>query len=129
MPGLSCGVPNRWRGRSHSIIKCLAHDHVFRHTAGQAGSDGLVHLCGRARQDMTLKTEPPQRRLATIVSGGRFLAKVPYGGGLPAVCASEAPLDHLAFLITLKGFCAMGHRLLPGLGVQRRGWPVLAGDS
>ncbi|GLY68783.1 hypothetical protein [Amycolatopsis taiwanensis] len=100
----------------------------FRDDAGHpALSSGLVHMCGRARQDRLpsdVAEMTPQARLGAILRGEAIQGFAPYGSQDPVVCFTEAKRDGVAYLIKEKGWAPWGLVLERDAVYQDGGGPV-----
>lgn len=107
----------------------MTHTHVLRDDTGPACSQLLTHLCSReggtsAESDSGIAALDPPARLARILSTGQMRGFVPYTGGVPAVCFSESPPEHLTYLITERGLAPWGLLICRDWLFQMGGGPV-----
>jgi hypothetical protein len=80
---------------------------------GPAQSDELVHFTGKggsftAEVPDDIRQMRPSERLDVILSSRQLRGFPPFGGTRACVCFSESPPDHLAHLITWRGFSPWG---------------------
>jgi hypothetical protein len=76
---------------------------------GPAQADWLVHFCARPwgtapSQLASVADLSPQERLDGILWEQRLLAGTPYGSPRPMVCLSEAPWNHVSWMVGARGF-------------------------
>ncbi|MFJ2672848.1 hypothetical protein [Streptomyces sp. NPDC087525] len=80
---------------------------------GPAQSDELVHFTGKegcftAGVPDEVRRMTPSERLDAILGSRLLRGFPPFGDSRACVCFSESPLDHLAHLITVRGFSPWG---------------------
>lgn len=82
---------------------------------GPAQSDTLIHFTSRGENASFTPKVPEQYRqmtaqdrLDSILGSGRLYGYPPFGAQQTCVCFSESPPDHLAHLITDRGFGPWG---------------------